>query len=175
MCTFQANISLLFMYLLHQAAVGWPTSELMDRAIADYFHVPSLLDDGDRVPSILNGGMERVSPQWWGFCVGLAGAIDVYGISKARRGGPDYTPGNLGFDPLNFYPIDKETQQQVQLAEIKHGRVAMLGVLGYVVEEYISKMAVIDDTPMFFQPITETVEEALVDAIEIEQAITGAL
>jgi hypothetical protein len=157
------------------AAVGWPTSELMDRAIAEYFNAPTMLDDGDRVPSVLNGGMERISPQWWGFCVGLAGAIDVYGITKARRGGPDYTPGNLGFDPLNIYPSDKVGQQQLQLAEIKHGRIAMLGVLGYVIEEYFSKMAVIDDTPVFFQPFTETVEEALVDAIEIEQAIAGAL
>jgi hypothetical protein len=37
----------------------------------------------------------------------------------------------------------------------------MVGVVGYVVEEYVTKMAVVDDTPALFQPISETVEEAL--------------
>jgi hypothetical protein len=38
------------------AAVGWPLSELMDRNIADFFNAPTMLDDGDRAPSVLNGG-----------------------------------------------------------------------------------------------------------------------
>jgi hypothetical protein len=54
----------------------------------------------------------------------------------------------------------------------------MLGVLGYVVEEYTTKMSVVDDTPILFQPITETLEEAIVEAIAVEevleQLISGA-
>lgn len=38
------------------AAIGWPISEILDRSIADFFNVPTTLDDGDRVPSVLNGG-----------------------------------------------------------------------------------------------------------------------
>mmetsp|Transcript_15351 Transcript_15351/g.38684 ORF Transcript_15351/g.38684 Transcript_15351/m.38684 type:complete len:272 (+) Transcript_15351:53-868(+) len=143
------------------AAIGWPISELEDRGIADYFNAPSVLDDGDRVPSILNGGLERIDPRFWGFCLGMSAAIDLYGISKARRESPDYFPGNLGFDPLNLFPPDREGREKMKLAEIKHGRVAMLGVLAYVAEEYVTKMAVVDDTPILFQPITETVEEVI--------------
>ena len=143
------------------AAVGWPLSELEDRDIASYFNIPSVLDDGDRVPSILNGGMERIDPRFWGFCLGMSAAIDMYGISKARRESPDYFPGNLGFDPLNLFPPDREGRENMKLAEIKHGRVAMVGVTGYVLEEYFTKMAVVDDTPILFQPITETVEEVI--------------
>ena len=150
------------MFLPKKAAVGWPTSELLDRTIADYFNAQVMLDSGDRVPTFLNGGMEKISPEWWGFCLGMCAAIDVYGVSKARKGGDGYFPGNLGFDPLNLYPKDKKSQGTMQLAEIKHGRTAMVGVVGYVFEEYTTKMAVVDDTPIFFQPITETVEEALV-------------
>ncbi len=143
------------------AAIGWPVSELTDRSIADFFNAPPVLDSGDRVPSVLNGGMDRISPQFWGFCLGMSAAIDMYGVAKARMGDEDYYPGNLGFDPLGLFPVDRDGQENMKLAEMKHGRVAMVGVSGYVVEEYLTKTAVVDDTPFFFQSISETVEEAL--------------
>jgi hypothetical protein len=147
----------------------------MDRSIANFFGAPAMLDDGDRVPTILNGGMGKISPQWWGFCLGLCAAIDMYGLAKARRGGKDYFPGDLGFDPFNFFPDDKESQERLKLAEIKHGRTAMMGVLGYVVEEYATKMAVVDDTAILFQPITETIEEVIVGVIAAEEVLEGAM
>jgi hypothetical protein len=100
------------------------------------------ITDAGSVPTItmLHGVMERASPVWWGFCVGLCAAMDVYGVAKARKNAPEYFPGNLGFDPLGLYPKDKDAQEHMRLAEIKHGRVAMLGVLGYVIEEFITKI-----------------------------------
>ena len=157
------------------AAVGWPVSELLDRDIADFFQAPAMLDDGDRVPTVLNGGMGHVRPEFWGFCLGLCAAIDMYGVVKARRGGPDYFPGNLGFDPFNFYPDDRLVQERLKLAEIKHGRTAMMGVAGYVLEEYATKMAVVDDTPLFFQPFSATVEEVVIGAMKAEEALAGAV
>lgn len=138
------------------AAVGWPISEMEDRDIANYFNVPSVLDDGDRVPSIINGGLDRIDPRFWGFCLGMCAAVDMYGVSKSRGGADDYFPGNLGFDPMNLFPPDLEGREKMKLAEIKHGRVAMVGVVGYVFEEYFTNKAVVDDTPILFEPITET-------------------
>ena len=86
-----------------QAAAGWPLSELLDRSIAEFFGIPSILDQADRVPSILNGGLEQVSPVWWGTCLGLTAAIDMYGISKSRAGDPTYFPGKLGFVSMNVH------------------------------------------------------------------------
>lgn len=141
------------------AAAGWPISELLDRPIAEFFGVVSILDDGDRVPSLLNGGLEKVSPVWWGFCLGLTASIDAYGVQRARKSPEGYIPGDLGL--RGFYPIDDEGQRQRQLAEIKHGRLAMMAVLGFSFQEYALHLGVIDETPFFFFPFTETAEAFL--------------
>ena len=135
------------------AAVGWPVSELLDRRIADAWGLPAVLDETDRVPSILNGGLDSVSPVWWGACLGLTAAIDLHGVTRSRSGDPDYFPGNLGFDPLNLYPRDKAGQARMQLAEIKHGRTAMIGVTGFAFQEYATQIGVVDQTPLFFYPV----------------------
>jgi hypothetical protein len=89
------TLCILLSYL--QAAAGWPLSEILDRPIAQFFGAPSVLDEADRVPALLNGGLDRVSPVWWGFCVGMTAAIDLYGVARSRSGVADYFPGNLGF------------------------------------------------------------------------------
>jgi hypothetical protein len=129
-------------------------SELWDRQIAEYLGLPSVLDLTDRVPSLLNGGLDRVSPAWWGFCLGLTVAIEQYAIAKSREGNPNYFPGNLGFDPLNFYPKKLEGQKRMQLSEIKHGRIAMVAVAGFAFQEYVTQLGVIAETPIFFKPLT---------------------
>ena len=81
----------------------------------------------------------------------------------------------MNFDPLGFYPSDRESQEQLKLAEIKHGRTAMMGVLGYVIEEASTKISVVDETPFLFHPITETVEEAIEGVVNAEEALIGAM
>lgn len=137
------------------AAAGWPLSELYDRAIAEWLGLDPVLDQADRAPSLLNGGLEKVSPIWWGACVGFTAAIDLYGIQRARSGDPEYLPGRLGFDPLGFYPPDMVGRSRMELAEIKHGRIAMLAVVGYSLQEYTTQLGVVDETPFFFTPITD--------------------
>eukprot|EP00977_Amphora_coffeiformis_P010508 scaffold2476_cov193-Amphora_coffeaeformis.AAC.3 len=140
------------------AAAGWPLSELLDRHIADFFGLDSILDAYDRAPSLLNGGLERVSPIWWGTCLGLTAAIDLDAIAKARSGDPEYFPGNLGFDPLNLFPPDEEGRARMELAEIKHGRLSMIAVAAFALQEYVTSLGVIDETPFFFFPLSESLE-----------------
>ena len=134
------------------AAAGWPLSEVFDRKIAALLHLSPLLDKGERVPSLLNGGLEKVNPFYWMGCVAIAAAVEFYGVNKSRAGDESYFPGNLGFDPLGLYPKDEDGQRRMQLAEIKNGRVAMIAVLGFAIQEFVLKVGVVDETPYFFFP-----------------------
>jgi len=132
------------------AAAGWPLSELFDKKIALALHMSPLVDGADRVPSVLNGGLEKVNPFFWMACLVGAAAIDVSGIAKSNSGDESYFPGNLGFDPLGLYPKTEEGQQRMQLAEIKNGRLAMISILGFAIQEFVFKSGVIDQSPSFF-------------------------
>eukprot|EP00553_Chaetoceros_curvisetus_P014350 CAMPEP_0204642478 /NCGR_PEP_ID=MMETSP0717-20131115/51707_1 /ASSEMBLY_ACC=CAM_ASM_000666 /TAXON_ID=230516 /ORGANISM="Chaetoceros curvisetus" /LENGTH=263 /DNA_ID=CAMNT_0051663247 /DNA_START=17 /DNA_END=808 /DNA_ORIENTATION=- len=150
------------------AAVGWPLSELYDPTIALNLSMEPVLDANNRVPSLFNGGLDKISPVWWGFCLGLTAAIDLYGVNRSRTLPPSkYTPGDLGFDPLNLYPSkdDIEGQKKMQLAEIKHGRLAMIAVTAFSVQEFVSGVGIVDETPLIFKPIatSEAVLEEIVN------------
>jgi Chlorophyll A-B binding protein len=141
------------------AAAGWPLSELFDKKIADGLGLVAVVDSADRAPSILNGGLEKVSPIYWVACLALAGAIDLYGISRSKSNDPAYFPGNLGFDPLGLYPKDTAGQERMQLAELKNGRLGMIAITAFAVQELVTKMGVIDQTPLFFKPIMGVMHE----------------
>lgn len=47
----------------------------------------------------------------------------------------------------------------MELAEIKHGRVAMVATGGFAAQEYATQMGVVDETPYFFVPLTESLEQ----------------
>jgi len=84
-----------------------------------------------------------------------------------------YVPGDCGFDPLGLYdwygqqmPImvqieaenDPEytlrwqqfNRKEMETAEIKNGRLAMLGITGFAFQEAVWGTPVVDQTPIFF-------------------------
>lgn len=141
------------------AAAGWPLSELFDKKIAATLNLDAVLDAGDRAPSILNGGLGKISPIYWVACIGVAAAIDLYGVRQQSLNDQSYIPGDLGFDPLGVYPKDEEGKRRMQLAEIKNGRLAMIAITAFAVQEFVSKVGVVNETPFFFHPIMQTLRE----------------
>jgi hypothetical protein len=140
------------------AAAGWPISELFDAKIAGVLGMNPVVDGADRVPSLLNGGLGKVSPVYWVACLAGAAAIDLYGIKVASQK-PGYTPGDYGLDFFGLYPKDEEGQKWFQTAELKNGRLAMIAITAFAVQEFVSNVGVIDETPLFFKPIAETAHE----------------
>jgi len=137
------------------AALGWPLSEELNGPISKALGMPSLLQPGcsssnaadcaevlSRAPSVLNGGLTSVSPIYWIAIIAFSGAVEFY-ASKIKRG-PNYLPGDLGFDPLGLYQgKDPAGKLDIQLKELNNGRLAMIAITGYAFNEAATKIAVV--------------------------------
>jgi len=138
------------------AAVGWPLSELWHNPLAEFLHLDSLLASGDRAPSILNGGLSS------GYASGmLMASIAIAGLleGKAMNSGnifwnadksDDYKPGDFGFDPYGLYTKRNGDKKEMETAEIKNGRLAMIAITAYVVQELVTGLPVVQQTPYLF-------------------------
>lgn len=49
----------------------------------------------------------------------------------------EYVPGDLGFDPLGLKPKDAEELKVLQTKELNNGRLAMIAIAGFVVQELV--------------------------------------
>jgi len=138
------------------AAVGWPLAELFDKQLAAAWSLKPLLVFQDRVPSVLNGGLDRTPAVYWAAALGVAFAIESLGLLKqfnADQVNGDYTPGDLNFDPLNLAGNTQADRFYKAEAELFNGRLAMLAITGFAVQEWWTSNAVVNEMPIFFKPI----------------------
>merc|ERR1712071_159359 len=109
-----------------------------DQKLAGLIHLKPLLVEGGRVPSLLNGGLEQVNPFYWMGILAVAGLFEALDVLNK-----DNEMVSSIFDPLQLYPEKEEGQEQMQLAEIKHGRLAMMAITTFVGIEAFTQHAVI--------------------------------
>jgi hypothetical protein len=107
------------------AAFGWPISELTNFG--------DLLNGDGRAPSLLNGGLENVNTLYWAAVVALGIFAESKGLDKQYGKQKEYLPGMLGFDPLGG------DGPGMRNAEILNGRVAMVAITIYALEEALTK------------------------------------
>ena len=156
------------------AAAGWPLAELWDTGIAKTFGLePIIEENGGRAVSVLNGGMGKISPVYWVSVVAFAAAVEA--LSEYKKGQAkaadsqwmltgSYVPGDLGFDPLGLYTIfgkSESGKMLMETAEIKNGRLAMLAITIYALEEAITKNPVVQNSAFLFEPFWKTVENIM--------------
>uniref|UniRef100_A0A7S2KL03 Plastid light harvesting protein n=1 Tax=Leptocylindrus danicus TaxID=163516 RepID=A0A7S2KL03_9STRA len=65
---------------------------------------------------------------FWVFSALMSAGLEYYSIYYSMNSAEYSFPGDLGLDPFGFYPSDYEGRRRMQLAETKHGRVAMIAV-----------------------------------------------
>ena len=137
------------------AAAGWPVSELFQPMLSQMLGAPDLLtgNGGSQAPSVLNGGLELISPLFFVAIVVFSATVESVAL-KTRTMGADYTPGDLGFDPLSLYTGKPErTKRELELKELNNGRLAMLAITYYAAAEFLTKAAVVDATPFLFKSV----------------------
>ncbi|KAL1520793.1 hypothetical protein AB1Y20_022357 [Prymnesium parvum] len=133
------------------AAAGWPMSELLDGPLSKLLGLPyELAATAGRAPTLLTGNLFEGPQGTFIALVTLATAVlelntldNVQGLTPT-----DYIAGDLGFDPLGL----RSKRGDMATAEIKHGRLAMLAVVGFGIQEAVYGIPVIQQTPQFFRP-----------------------
>lgn len=158
-------------------AAGWPLAEKWDDGIATSLGLPSVIAlNGGRDPSLLNGGLGLINPAYWVGVVAFAAFIEYQSETAkgdAKKADSDWlttaswVPGDMGFDPFGLYTLlapDDRGKFLMETAELKNGRLAMCAVFVYVLEEFVTGKAVVDNTPIFFQPFWKVVEDIMLGA-----------
>ena len=135
------------------AVVGWPLAELWDKQIAQAIGKPAMLTSTGESPSLLNGGLGKIDAAYWVAVASAAGLVEIQNMKAKEEKGKKYTAGYCNFDPLGLFPEDKKGQMEMQTKEIKHGRIAMMAILGFVVQEALYRQPVVQETPFFFKPV----------------------
>lgn len=139
------------------AAVGWPLAELTHNSVASKFDLQPILGVQDKVPSVLNGGLSLTNPLFWVGAISAAAALEFV----ATKSGENREPGDFGFDPLSLAGRSDKQQFFMKEAEIFNGRLAMLAITGFVVQEFYTNMGVVNQTPIFFKPFGDVVAHFL--------------
>jgi hypothetical protein len=74
------------------------------------------------------------------------GWVEPENVPVAKSGllRSDYTPGDIGFDPLSLKPEDPEELKIMQTKELQHGRLAMLAAAGFMAQELVDGKGIIE-------------------------------
>jgi len=126
------------------AAAGWPLAEIINPLRETGGRAPSLFNgqlmENFLPVAVLMGGLAFLELQTKGTSASVADKVVPYGEPQV---------GDYGFDPLSKYTEYFPTKD-MQLAEIKNGRAAMMGITGFAVQEALWGNPVIEQTPFFF-------------------------
>jgi len=136
------------------AAVAWPLQERLNPLLAAKLHIPNLVaQTGGLSPSVLNGGLEQsYIPASVATFVLAASIIELQGLRIKEAQGDSWLPGFYGDIFLFPFKVAKRGSEQffsLQEGEIWNGRIAMLAILAYVVQEAVTKVPTINTIPFF--------------------------
>jgi len=150
------------------AAVAWPLQEILHPIFVDVLRGSGLgakdimAATAGKSPSLLNGGLAQleIAPTLM-LAVYAASVLELKDIEARKAEGLGFNeydkaklPGDLRFDPLKITrSLSQPEKVEFLEKELANGRLAMLAVLCYVLEEAVFQMPVVRFTPDLFQPL----------------------
>jgi hypothetical protein len=124
-------------------------SELYHPYLSDISNSANLLSTNGKVPSLLNGGLDKVNQAFFMTLIVFATTLELAALNKKYD--KNSISGDLGFDPLNFYrDKDVVTKSNLELKEINNGRLAMLAITYYALSEFLTDTPIVKSAPFFF-------------------------
>lgn len=90
------------------------------------------------VTAIATAELGRAKIGWEDPVKAIKKNVDVEGKTWLSKLNDSYYPGDIGFDPLGLKPTDGEEFAEMQTKELQHGRLAMLGAIGMIVQEQVT-------------------------------------
>jgi len=116
---------------------------------------PDLLAKGAKAPSLLNGGLENINPLFFAGILAFTAFVETETLT-AIKVKENRLVGDLGFDPLGFSKGKTEdVKRDYALKELQNGRLAMIGIVGYVAEEFVTKFSVLQETPILEKAVSK--------------------
>lgn len=165
------------------AAAGWPVAELFQPFAARTLGMSSALNVDGRNPSVLNGFTSHwQDPVFVAVVFAAVAAIELGTLNRQfippkdsvrfdsrgaylkQKEGEGFVSGDFGFDPFgasSFFGASDQGRKAMRTAEIKNGRLAMLAITGFAIQEFALKESVVLQTPIFFEPFWRVVADLM--------------
>lgn len=118
------------------AAVAYPIQEVFQPILARQLELPSMLSDGNLSPSVINGHLDPSIVIW---LVGLGSGLEL-----GRMMSPESAVlGDYGWGRVVTPRATAPSLFRLQAGEMWNGRIAMVAILAYVVQEALTKTPVL--------------------------------
>ncbi len=127
------------------AVIGRLSAESIHPIMANKLYSDNLLVNNELVPSILNGGLNKINPIFYIYTFIYISIIELnHLILLSDLDSNNIINNNSSFDPLNIYNSQTELDKKfIKYDEITFGRIAMITSTWFTYYEYVTQKSVI--------------------------------